>query len=64
MDFQIDGKALLDTLILASAEACNDRFILALAPIFQKHGISIFDGFAILLELATAIEGLKDEGDE
>ena len=64
MDFQIDGKALLDTLILASAEKANDKLILAIAPVLQRHGISLLDGLALLFELTTAIEGLKDEGDE
>lgn len=64
MDFNIDGKALIDTLILANASQSGDKFLPAVASVFQKHDISLMDGLAILLELSTAIEGLKSEGEE
>ena len=58
----IDGKGLLDALLLANAVKDKKNDAVKVFRVFQKHGLSLVNGMAMLMEVAAALEG-GDEND-
>lgn len=59
--FKIDGKKLLDLLILDEASKAVDRRTVEILKIFNKYGLSIMDGFALMMEILSLIPKDKEE---
>lgn len=57
----LDGKSLMDLLFMASAQKKGDKKAVKLMKIFNKYGLSVTDGLALLLELNSVNEGKDDE---
>lgn len=57
-----DGKALLDLMLIAEARKHNDKKTEKMMKVFQKYGLSIMDGFSMLLEIFQIIEDEKNDG--
>ena len=60
--FKFDGKKLLDLLILSKASETGDRRTVEILKVFNKYGLSIMDGFALIMEILSLIP--KDEEEE
>jgi hypothetical protein len=63
MGFEIDGKKLLEMMLLASITKDGDPTMTNVLKVFQKHGIGVMDAMAILLEISAAIESSKGEAE-
>lgn len=59
--FKIDGKKLLDLLILGKASETGDRRTVEILKVFNKYGLSIMDGFALIMEILSLIPKDKEE---
>jgi len=59
---EFDGKKLLNAALLAKASKEDDGQIYTLLKIFDKYGLSVMDGIAMVLELAALMQG-DDEDD-
>ena len=52
----IDGKNLLNAMLIAKAEQEGDKMTGRIVKIFEKYKLSFFDGVALLVEVCAAIE--------
>ena len=59
--FKFDGKKLLDLLILSKASETGDRRTVEILKVFNKYGLSIMDGFALIMEILSLIPKDKEE---
>jgi hypothetical protein len=59
--FKIDGKKLLDLFILSKASETGDRRTVEILKVFHKYGLSIMDGFALMMEILSLIPKDKEE---
>lgn len=58
---ELNGKAFVEAMLLAQAKKENNTETAALMTIFQKYGLTLMDGMAMLLELGAVLGG--DKGD-
>lgn len=56
MDFNF--KELLDNLILSQIE---DKKAVAALKVLKKHGFSVNDGIALLMELSVAVDAIENK---
>lgn len=61
-NFNIDGKALINALLIAKAKEDGRDDISKLIKIFDKYNLSVMDGMALLLEIVTCFD--EENGEE
>ena len=59
----IDGKSLLNAVIIAKAKKDGDNTTAGLIKIFDKYNLSFTDGVAMLLELSALVNGGENNAD-
>lgn len=60
-NFNIDGKALINAILIAKAQSEQRHDIANLIKIFDKYNLSVMDGMALLLEIMTCFDGENNE---
>lgn len=61
----IDGKKLLNLFAMQQAKKQGDDSMFGVLKIFEKYGLSMMDGLAMLLEISVVLnskEGEEDDG--
>jgi len=58
-----DGNALINALLLAKAKQKNDQKTVKLIETFEKRGLSLIDGMALVMEVVTIISASEGEND-
>lgn len=57
MDFNLDGKAMLNSLFMMEAKKRKDKSTERLIETFQKYGLDLFEGMALLTEIVSITDG-------